>query len=197
MIGVLLLAGAFTLAAAVKWHDRQEFERYLRPLAARHAARLARIVVIVEAALAVALASALIIGTVRSIAASVALVFLLGATVAHGVRLAGREPPTCQCFGRLSDSTERVDPSWHPAFFGLRNGALAAISASVAGWSAAGTGAAAGVIALIVAFALLISIARERALLAQEVHPLSEHYGRGMRTLLAHTWWVNGRPRPF
>lgn len=197
MAASAVLGLIFAAAATAKWRDRRRLEAYLRPVVSRCTTALARGVVAGELMVAGLLGLAAAEPSLRPLAAEVSATFLVLATGVHAVRLSGRETPTCHCFGRLSAPSDRIDASWRPALFALRNGALVGLSADAGGWPVSAGASVASLILALIAGALIVSTIRERALLAREVHPTAELYGPRMRTLMAHTWWVNGHPRPF
>lgn len=196
MAVALVLAAVYAAAVIAKRQSRRRFADYVRPLT-RHGTALYVTTVVLELALVMLLCSAAAAPSTRGIAGDLSIAFLLTATATHAALLARRAPTTCHCFGRISASSRRLDPAWQPALFALRNGTLAALSLVLAHASPGEIGAAAMAIAALVALGLLAGIMRERALMRRDTHPTAELYGPGMRTLMAHIWWVDGHPRAF
>ena len=86
---------------------------------------------------------------------------------------------------------------WRPALFALRNGALLAASAAVAGLAGGTIVATGSLVGLAIAAGLVASIAVERANMRREQHPLTTVLAAEFMHLEAHSWWVNGHPRAF
>lgn len=193
----LLLGVVFAASALAKLAEPKAFEDYLWPLARARSKPLARAAVTVEAALAVVLAIAAIEASARTWAAIASAGFLLVATCWHAVVLARTDLADCRCFGRLAEPAARVDRAWQPALLALRNAALLALSVAIGGGTPALALAAVASVALAIAVGLALSARRYRATLASERHPDVDSYAPTMRVLAAHTWWLEGRPRPF
>lgn len=197
VLASLLLALVFTGSVAGKWRDRGRFEEYLKPLVGRRASTVRDLTMASELGLAAMLSLAVSEPTLLPFAGGASAVFLLVATAVQAALLVRRGAPTCRCFGRLSNVRGRLDGSWHPALFALRNAILMAVSITAAEADVVIALPAAAAIVGVTAFGLISSVRAERRLIAREIHPLTNVYGTGMRTLMAHLWWVNGRPRPF
>jgi hypothetical protein len=196
MAAAIVLAGIYVVAVVAKSRSPRSFAEYVRPLTS-HGALLHALTVAVELLLAALFVLAAGRPSLRDTAGAMSVAFLFVATAAHSTLLARRAPAACQCFGRLSSSSQRIDAAWHPALFALRNAALAATSVLATNAPSWEVPTSALVVAVIVAFGLLVGIARERVLIRRETHPTAQLYGPGMRTLMAHIWWVDGHPRAF
>lgn len=196
MLASLVLVGVYVAAAFAKLRSWKEFAEYLRPLT-NHVVGLAGLAIAIEVGLVAVLSVAIVDAQLRFAAGMLSAAFLVVAAATYSALLARRAAATCHCFGRMSAPTGRVDAAWLPAFFGLRNTGLFALSFFVADVSTALLVSVVGVIPMLVALGLLAGVLRERALMRVEVHPTAKAYGPGMRTLMAHIWWVDGHPRPF
>lgn len=192
-----LLAATYVVALLGKTRDRGQFERYLSNLAGNRARSLAMLTLIVEAALAVGLAVAVAETGLRRPAGIASVGFLLVATGLHCAILARTRQVTCNCFGRATGAAERIETAWVPALVGLRNAVLVAASAVLAGASTQVIATVVGVIVLALALGLVTSIRAEHRVLKMDPHPSLADYGPTLRILQAHSWWLNGRPRPF
>lgn len=197
MLLALGLAAIYASASVGKFRASKGFEEYLRPFAGQYSRKLAAVVIGLEVMLSVGLAGGGLDRSVASIAGVASAVFLVTATAFHAMLLADSRPARCNCFGDRVYSTDRVAPAWRPALFALRNGVLVSISIAVAGGSFPAIALVLALVGVMIAGALLLSVHRERMLLATEPHPLTSVFAPTMATLQAHGWWLNGRPRPF
>ena len=85
---------------------------------------------------------------------------------------------------------------WRPALFALRNGALLAASAAVAGLAGGTIVATGSLVGLAIAAGLVASIAGDRANMRREQHPLTTVLAPEFMHLQAHSWWVSGTRAP-
>jgi len=191
------LACLYAVSATAKRTELRALERYLLPVFAARAKLVSRAAVLAEVVLAAGLIVGAVVPSLRAIGGVASAAFIATATGCHALVLAHTEVARCQCFGRVSQHTGRVDRAWHPPLFALRNGILLAVSVIIAGGSTLFAAAAAAASALAVGAGLTVSIRRQRAILARDRHPALESYAPAMRILAAHTWWLEGRPRPF
>jgi hypothetical protein len=192
----LLLSIVYALSCLGKLRSPASLERYLDPLARGRSRLLARLVLLTESMLVVALAASSAIEPVRPWAGGASAAFLVLASAFHAVLIGQGRPARCHCFGDLPSTRRQVDAAWRPALFALRNGVLVAASAAVAGLAGAAI-VASGVVALAIAAGLIASIAGERSNMRREQHPLTTVLAPEFLHLQAHTCWVNGHPRAF
>lgn len=197
MVAALFLSVVYVLSSVGKLRSATRLESYLGPIAGRGSRLVARLVLICESTLAVALAASIVVDGLSPLAGGTSAAFLLLASAFHALLLSQGRPAQCHCFGDLPTTHRNVDAAWRPALFALRNAVLVAASATVAGLSPATAVATGGLVALAVAAGLLASIVRERRNLRREVHPLTTRLAPEIMNLQAHTWWVNGHPRAF
>ena len=194
---VALLA-VFGFAAASKARSRDEFAEYLGPpLVGRLAELTVAAVLVAEGmafiicALAVALKAPF-----TTLCGICTTAFVISVTAGYGGLLATGSAPACHCFSQRRDPKETPTDVVAPAIVALRNAAIVGLGLAVWGPPIPVTLSALGLPALLTAVALVASIRRERGQLGQldnaKVRALTPQIGR----LQAHTWWLDGFPKP-
>jgi hypothetical protein len=192
-----VLALIYAFAGVGKLKHLSSFELYIAPVMSRSAGRAARAAISVEGGLALLLAVAAPLDGIRAWAGAVSAAFVVVATAIYGALLVAGEDGSCRCFG--GPSRDLVQEEWQPSLLTARNWALVVLSIIIVPGSTAEAAFLAGaVIAALVATALITGIVvLKRSNAGRERHLAALGHGRDVRVLQAHTWWLNGRPRPF
>lgn len=192
-----VLAAAFAIAAVTKHRDSDQFRRYLAPIFGRGSRILAHITVCTEVILAVGCGLATITPEYRAWIGWMSVMFVSAASIVHLGLIARTDAAECRCFGRLTGATDGIDRMWLPAIFTMRNAGLLAAGLVLTQVPSPGILAGVMLLVLLAMAALILSTRRNRALLSAPIHPRVRDLAGTMATLQAHSWWVNGRPRPF
>lgn len=193
----LVLVALYSWAVISKVRHMATFEDYLRPTLGHSSGLLARATLVAEGLIIAAIVTSFGLPPLVTGAAIASALFLILVSAVYAGLLMQGASAGCQCFGRHPVKSD-VRVEWRPALLALRNWALIALSLSLVLDVSARTAYLGGITAVaLVAVGLVGGCVRERRRLRLTVHPLTSAYATEMKYLQAHSWWVNGRPRPF
>lgn len=193
----IVLIALYGWAAISKTRHLAAFEDYLRPTMRRATFVLARATLVAEGLIVAAIAASFGVPVLTPGAGIASALFLVLVSAVYAGLLARSASAECQCFGQHAMKHDAT-VEWRPGLLAIRNWALIALSLSLVHELSAKTSYLGGIsAAILVGIGLAGGYVRERRQLKLSPHPLTSEYAPDMKYLQAHSWWVNGQPRPF